>query len=67
MLAFKCDICGKLFEEDIDKINHVEFSYIRSSDRTMINPEGKFPDYDICPFCRDTIKQTIDDLKNSDH
>lgn len=64
MLAFKCDVCGKLFEEDMDKINHVEFSYMRATDQVLAWNEEE---YDVCPKCMDSISSLIQLLKPENH
>ena len=63
MQAFKCDICNKLFEFEEEKINRMTF-YHYSSRRGVPHSNTI---YDICPFCRDTLMDTIKDLRESDH
>lgn len=65
MLAFKCDICGKLFEEE-RRYNNLRICCTRTEYR-LTDKEIEERKYDICPKCMDSISSLIQVLKPENH
>ena len=56
--AYKCDICGDLFENiNCVKIDKNKFAYLELCGTR----------YDVCPNCISAIQSTINDLKQSNN
>lgn len=59
-LAWKCDICGVLYESDKDGCtSFVKLGQINDSGYT--NSRSKF--FHICPSCNLAVKKLLDDLR----
>lgn len=62
--AFKCDICGELFEY-LDQINcSLKFP---NGEKVQFGNPGLRKSFDICPNCMNAIQSTIDGLNQSNN
>ena len=62
--AFKCDICGELFDH-LGRINcSLKFP---NGEKVQFGNSGLTKSFDVCPGCINTIQSTIDDLNRSNN
>lgn len=59
-LAWKCDICGALYESDKDGYtNFIRIGLINDSS----NANGRTRSFHICSSCDSAVKKVLDDLR----
>lgn len=60
-IAWKCDICGALYESDKDGYtNFIRLGLVNSNDYCCRNNGGG--SFHICPSCNSAVKKVLDDL-----
>lgn len=65
MLAFKCDLCGKLFEEE-KRYNTLRIC-CKQAKYLVTDREIEEREYNVCPRCMDSISSLIQVLKPENH
>lgn len=60
-LARKCDRCGGFYNPEIRKANRGEFNAVKLINRDLTNDFYSIRVYDLCPDCRDSFIEWLDD------
>ena len=62
--AFKCDICGELFEHRDQMNRSLKFP---NGEKVQFCNLGLTKSFDVCPNCMNVIQSTIDGLNQSNN